>query len=88
MFSAWVLWSKEHPTNNSSTKFDWRTAAWSLRVPMIKALFEQIATTRLETMDLVEPMDWADWVLNRVERDNFFIIFDEGKTVQYSMNHF
>ena len=83
MFSAWVLWSKDQSDSDRSTKFDWRTAAWSLRVPMIRALFEQIATTRLESIGLVEPMDWAAAVLNRVDRSKFFAIFDEGKAVQY-----
>src|SRR5205823_12932716 len=34
VFSAWVLWSREHPAT-SKARFDWRLAAWSLHVPMI-----------------------------------------------------
>ncbi len=41
IFSAWVLWSKEHsPT--SSERFNWHDAAYSLNVPMIRSLFEQL----------------------------------------------
>ncbi|HTE20155.1 MAG TPA: DNA methyltransferase, partial [Armatimonadota bacterium] len=42
-FSAWVLWSRKHPSASATERFDWRTAAWELRVPMIRALFEQVA---------------------------------------------
>lgn len=43
IFSAWVLWSKEHPTMDRTARFGWKEAAWSLHVPMIRALFEQVA---------------------------------------------
>ena len=42
VFSAWVLWHKEKPQRKND--FDWKIAAWTLHVPMIKALFEQVAT--------------------------------------------
>jgi len=47
VFSAWVLWSTEHsPT--SKERFDWKKAEWSLHVPMIRVLFEEVARpTRL-----------------------------------------
>ena len=41
VFSAWVLWHKQGANNEY---FDWKTAAWSLHVPMVKALFEKVAT--------------------------------------------
>ena len=62
VFSAWVLWHKQHvgqasrlsPSSSNPERsetgatpvlrFDWRAAAWTLHVPMIKALFEQVAT--------------------------------------------
>ncbi len=83
IFSAWVLWSKENTPGHDLIPFDWRTAAWSLRLPMIRVLFEQIATPRLGTIGLVEPLNWASGVLNRVERPKFFEIFDQGQAVQY-----
>jgi hypothetical protein len=84
VFSAWVLWSKKHPPTEKSARFDWQTAAWSLHVPMIKALFEQVATpSKLEGLGLVEVLDWTSAVLNRVDRKAFFENFEEGHAVQY-----
>jgi hypothetical protein len=45
VFSAWVLWHKEKPQRKDA--FDWKSAAWTLHVPMIKALFEQVATPEI-----------------------------------------
>jgi hypothetical protein len=51
VFSAWVLWHKEKPQRTDA--FDWKAAAWTLHVPMIKALFEQVATpTKLGPLGL------------------------------------
>ena len=64
--------------------FDWRTAVWHLRVPMIRALFVQIATPeRLGSLGLAEVLDWTASALNRVDGDAFFAAFDEGHAVQY-----
>ena len=84
IFSAWVLWSKEHPPMDRTARFGWKEAAWSLHVPMIRALFEQVAApTKLKPLGLVEPLDWTEAVLNRVDRASFFSTFDEGQAVQY-----
>ena len=67
-----------------SKHFDWHTAVWHLRVPMIRALFEQVATpARLGPLGLEEVLDWAAAALNRVDGDAFFTAFDEGHAVQY-----
>jgi Type ISP C-terminal specificity domain/N-6 DNA Methylase len=82
VFSAWVLWHKEKP--NRTDAFDWRAAAWTLHVPMIKALFEQVATpTKLGPLGLVEVLDWTAAALNRVDRPAFFEKFLESHAVQY-----
>jgi hypothetical protein len=82
VFSAWVLWHKENPAR--ANDFDWRSAAWTLHVPMIKALFEQVATpTKLGPLGLVEVLDWTAAALNRVERPEFFARFVEEHAVQY-----
>ncbi len=82
IFSAWVLWSKETPP--SKAKFNWKEAAWTLQVPVIRALFERVATpSRLNTLRLVEVLDWTGDALNRVDRAAFFERFDEGQAVQY-----
>jgi hypothetical protein len=82
VFSAWVLWHAESPARRD--RFEWRQAAWSLRVPMIRALFERVAApTQLRPLDLVEPLDWAAAALNRVDRAAFFQRFVEEHAVQY-----
>ena len=81
VFSAWVLWHKQGAKRGY---FDWQTAAWSLHVPMVRALFEKVATpTNLGRLDLVEVLDWTGEALNRVDRESFFAKFDEGQAVQY-----
>jgi hypothetical protein len=70
--------------HTDSKHFDWHTAVWHLRVPMIRALFEQIATpARLGPLGLEEVLDWAAAALNRVDADAFFTAFDEEHAVQY-----
>ncbi len=65
-------------------RFDWQKAVWYLRVPMIRALFEQIATpARLGPLGVKEVLDWTGAALNRVQCDAFFAAFDEGHAVQY-----
>ncbi len=82
VFSAWVLWHKENPVRKND--FDWKCAAWTLHVPMIKALFEQVATpTKLGPLGLVEVLDWTAAALNRVDRAAFFERFVEDHAVQY-----
>ena len=82
VFAAWVLWSKQ--PKREDEQFRWQLAAWSLRVPMIKALFEQIATpSKLGSLGLVEVLDWTATVLNRVDRAAFFAKFVEDHAVQY-----
>lgn len=82
VFAAWVLWSKQ--PKHEDEQFRWQLATWSLRVPMIKALFEQIATpSKLGKLGLVEVLDWTATVLNRVDRTAFFAKFVEEHAVQY-----
>ena len=83
VFSAWVLWAR-HTTRGQADRFDWRTAAWHLRVPVLRALFQQISDPgRLEPLGLVEVLDWTSAALDRVDRDIFFDRFNEGEAVTY-----
>ena len=83
IFSAWVLWSRDHPPSSRAV-FNWHEAIWYLRVPMIKSLFEQVATPgTLGPLGLVEVLDWTGAALNRVDRASFFDKFEEGHAVQY-----
>ncbi|MDJ0529464.1 MAG: N-6 DNA methylase, partial [Microcystis sp. M53600_WE12] len=65
-------------------KFDWKSAAHHLHVPMLAILFEQIAApSKLKSLGLVEVLNWTGAALNRVRREEFFRQFDEGQAVQY-----
>jgi len=69
---------------DASGPFDWRSAHWLLRVPMLRALFVQVADPeRLGALGLIEALDWTAAALNRVERRAFFKSFDMGHAVQY-----
>lgn len=39
IFSAWVLWSKDHPPTDKKSRFEWGMAARYLRVPILRKLF-------------------------------------------------
>lgn len=100
LFSAWVLWARRHDAESGKTfanaieekaarydfsgEFDWKSAHWLLRVPMLRALFMQVADpSRLGALDLIEVLDWTEAALNRVDRGKFFTSFDEDRAVQY-----
>ena len=82
IFSAWVLWARQTPAPIGT--FDWRTAVWHLRAPLLRALFQQLSDPgRLQPLGLVEVLDWTAVALNRVDREAFFARFDEGEAVPY-----
>ena len=84
VFAAWVLWHKKTPLPSPQNRFDWRLTPWYLHVPMIRVLYEQVATpAKLGPLGLEEVLDWTATVLNRVDRASFFSQFDEGHAVQY-----
>ena len=93
VFSAWVLWARvdaesgdEPPSAGGygAAKFDWRTAVWHLRAPVLRALFQQISDPgRLQPLGLVEVLDWTSAALDRVDQGAFFARFDEGEAVPY-----
>lgn len=83
VFSAWVLWSKQHKPP-SKDRFDWRLTAHHLRVPVLRKLFHEVADPgQLEELNLAEVLDWTAAVLNRVDRPSFFAKFEEAHAVQY-----
>jgi len=83
VFSSWVLWSREHG-GQPEARFNWHEAGWTLHVPMIAALFSEIATpARLKPLGVDQVLDWAGGVLNRVDRPSFFEKFEEKQAVQY-----
>jgi hypothetical protein len=83
IFSAWVQWSREQQPG-STARFDWHAAGWSLHVPMVGNLFEQVATpSRLGPLGLIEVLGWTGAALDRVDRAMFFSSFDDRLAVQY-----
>ena len=82
VFSAWVLWARQLPPPTGP--FDWRTAVWHLRAPVLRALFQQLSDPgRLQPLGLVEVLDWTAAALDRVDRPAFFARFQEGEAVPY-----
>ena len=82
VFSAWVLWARQTPPLVGP--FDWRTSVWHLRAPIMQALFQQVTSPgQLQSLDLVEVLDWTAAALDRVDRDAFFAKFNEGEAVPY-----
>ena len=79
VFSAWVLWVRQ-PTD----RFDWRLTGWYLRVPVLRALFQQLSEPgRLRSLGLVEVLEWTEAALDRVDQEAFFARFNEGEAVPY-----
>jgi hypothetical protein len=79
LFSAWVETARD-----GEQAFDWHAAGWTLHVPFVDTLFQQIATPqRLKPLGLEEPLDWAATALARVDRAAFFARFEEADAVRY-----
>lgn len=82
LFSAWVIWARTTPRN--PPRFDWRAAGWSLHVPFVQTLFQQLtAPQHIKQLDLVEILDWTGNTLNRIDAAEFLKRFDSGEAVQY-----
>ena len=82
VFSAWVLWARQ--ASPPAGAFDWRTAVWHLRAPVLRALFQQLSDPgRLQPLGLVEVLDWTNAALDRVDQAAFFARFNEGEAVPY-----
>ena len=88
VFSAWVLWARAGagsgggapPSGADTAKFDWRTAVWHLRAPVLRALFQQLSDPgRLQPLGLVEVLDWTAAALDRVDQPAFFARFNTGE---------
>jgi SAM-dependent methyltransferase len=80
VFSAWVA----HQRDNPGAPFDWKSAQWSLHVPVMQLLFAQVATPNaLGGLGLVPLLDAAQAALARVDTAAFFAAFDEALAVQH-----
>jgi len=85
LFSAWVLWCRQYPDPDARKGFSAAGAAWHLRLPVLRALFEQVNTTpgALGPLRLHEVLEWAAGTLRRVDDAAFFKRFQEDHAVQY-----
>ena len=74
----------EFAGGDGTAKFDWRTAVWHLRAPVLRALFQQLSDPgRLQPLGLIEVLDWTAAALDRVDQPAFFARFNEGEVVPY-----
>lgn len=84
VFSAWVLRREQAAPGQPLAPFDWKSAAHSLNVPMIAALFGQLSQpAKLKALNLTEVLDWATDALNRVDQAAFFKTFESTRSIQY-----
>ncbi len=82
VFSAWVIWARKTPTLNET--FNWHETGWLLRVPVLRALYQQLSDPgQLRPIGLDETLNWTAEALNRVDRETFFDKFSEGEAVPY-----
>ncbi len=82
VFSAWVIWARKTPS--PAEAFNWHETGWLLRVPVLRALFQQLSDPgQLRPLGLDEVLDWTAAALNRVDRVAFFDKFSEGEAVPY-----
>lgn len=82
VFAAWVFWSQRQP-DDSAQRFSWKVAQWTLNVPMVRVLFEQLALPSHLPAGLDEVLDWTEDVLARIDRKAFFARFHHDEAVQY-----
>ncbi|WP_182908705.1 type ISP restriction/modification enzyme [Microbispora sp. H13382] len=82
VFAAWVVWSESEPPG-STNRFSWKSAQWTLNVPMVRVLYQQLATPSTLPVGLDEVLDWTEDALARVDRNLFFRKFESGSAVQY-----
>lgn len=82
VFASWVVWSEARPPE-SKERFRWRHAQWTLNVPMVRVLFQQLTTPAYLPAGLDKVLDWAEDTLARVDRKLFFDRFESASAVQY-----
>ena len=80
LFSAWVA----HVESREPRPFDWRLADWSLHVPVMQFLFQQVASPQaLQPLRLAPLLDAAASALGRVVHDPFFEAFEDASAIQH-----
>ncbi len=82
VFASWVNWSAEQ-SPESSARFSWQKANWTLNVPMVRVLFDLLVTPRNLPAGLDQILDWTEDVFARVDRRTFFEKFERREAVRY-----
>ena len=82
VFASWVDWSSRQPPNYPE-RFSWRSAQWTLNVPMVRVLFHQLATPQNLPAGLDQVLDWTEDIFARVEPEPFFERFERREAVRY-----
>lgn len=82
VFASWVDWSS-HRDRRKAERFSWRTAHWTLNVPMVRVLFDQLVTPRNLPAGIDQILDWTEDVFARVEPEPFFARFERRDAVRY-----
>jgi hypothetical protein len=84
LFAAWVFWAEHHELTDVRARFDWRSAAQYLHIPILQKLFYDFSQPGpLGALRIDEVLDWAAEALNRVDRASFFATFELNHAVQY-----
>ena len=82
VFSAWVRWHKDNPGPRRSSIGGPPNGRCTF--PSSAPCTKQVANAgQLGPLGLVEVLDWAAGVLNRVDRGEFFKSFEDEHAVQY-----
>lgn len=80
LFSAWL----SHVKANTGEPFRWREAQYSLHVPMVATLFEELVkASNLKSLELESLVTLAAEMLNRVKTEDFFTKWDGAGAIQY-----
>ncbi len=80
LFSAWVAHVQEKP----GEAFAWRQADWSLHVPVMQLLFQQVASPQaLQPLGIAPLLDAAQAALARIDRAAFFTAFEDASAIQH-----
>jgi len=83
IFSAWILWRRSPEGRIPGALFDWRLAAYYLRVPVLRKLFGEVSEPgALNSAQLQGVLNLAGEALNRVQ-PAFFDTFREDEAVAY-----
>lgn len=65
----------EQQPDDSEERLSWKQAQWTLNVPMVRVLYQQLASPATLPVGLDEVLDWTEDVFARVDRKLFFANF-------------